>query len=212
MTIVTLGIDLAKNVFAIHGVDATGKPVLVRPSVPRSKLLELVASLPPCLVGMEACFGAHHWAVPGVRRYGAPDGAQARRTVPPVWQEGQVRRSRCGGDLRRRSRALRCASCRPSPCSNSPSRLCTARQGFVQQRTATINRTRGLLSKFGVELPLKAATERRERCTSWRTFPAGPTPSSATCSARSLDWTSALHSTTATSSRSPRRAPRPSSS
>ena len=62
MTIVTIGIDLAKNVFAIHGVDATGKAVLVRPSVARAKLLELIASLPPCLIGMEACSGAHHWA------------------------------------------------------------------------------------------------------------------------------------------------------
>ena len=60
--IVTVGIDLAKNVFAVHGVDAAGKPVLLRPSVTRSKLLELIASLPPCLIGMEACSGAHHWA------------------------------------------------------------------------------------------------------------------------------------------------------
>ena len=47
MAIVTVGIDLAKNVFALHGVDAAGKPALVRPSVARGKLLELVASLPP---------------------------------------------------------------------------------------------------------------------------------------------------------------------
>ena len=62
MTIVTVGIDLAKNVFAVHGVDATGKSVLVRPSVSRAKLLELIATLPPCLIGMEACSGAHQWA------------------------------------------------------------------------------------------------------------------------------------------------------
>ena len=55
--IVTIGIDLAKNVFAVHGVDATGKAVLVRPSVARVKLLEIIASLPPCLIGMEACSG-----------------------------------------------------------------------------------------------------------------------------------------------------------
>jgi len=61
MAIVALGIDLAKNVFALHGVDATGRASLVRTSVARAKLLELVASLPPCLIGMEACFGAHHW-------------------------------------------------------------------------------------------------------------------------------------------------------
>jgi len=62
MAIVTVGIDLAKNGFAVHGVDATGKPVLLRPSVPRAKLVELIASLPPCLIGMEACSGSHHWA------------------------------------------------------------------------------------------------------------------------------------------------------
>ncbi len=57
-----VGIDLAKNVFAVHGVDEFGKPALVRPEVPRAKLLELMANLPPCLIGMEACSGAHHWA------------------------------------------------------------------------------------------------------------------------------------------------------
>jgi len=63
MAIVTLGIDLAKNVFALHGVDVAGRAVLVRPSVARSKLLELVASLPPCLIGMEACSGAPEHAL-----------------------------------------------------------------------------------------------------------------------------------------------------
>ncbi len=58
MTIVTVGIDLAKNVFAVHCVDKTGKPMLVRPEVPRAKLLRLIANLPPCLIGMEACSGA----------------------------------------------------------------------------------------------------------------------------------------------------------
>jgi transposase len=49
MAIVTVGIDLAKNVFALHRVDATGRAQLQRPSVARAKLLELVAALPPCL-------------------------------------------------------------------------------------------------------------------------------------------------------------------
>ena len=62
MTIAFLGIDLAKNVFALHGVDATGRACLVRPSVRRDQLLESVAKLPPCTIGMEACSGAHHWA------------------------------------------------------------------------------------------------------------------------------------------------------
>jgi transposase len=50
MTIVTVGIDLAKNVFAVHGVNQVGKPELVRPSVPRAKLHELIATLPSCTV------------------------------------------------------------------------------------------------------------------------------------------------------------------
>lgn len=62
MTIVFVGIDLAKSVFALHGVDEGGKAALVAPKVPRDKLLEKMAALPPCIVGMEACSGAHHWA------------------------------------------------------------------------------------------------------------------------------------------------------
>ena len=61
MAIVTVGIDLAKNVFAVHGVDETGKPALVRPAVKRAALLELIAKLPPRLIGMEACSNAPHW-------------------------------------------------------------------------------------------------------------------------------------------------------
>lgn len=62
MSIVTVGIDLAKNVFAVHGVDDNGKSVLVKPKIPRDQLLPLIAQLPPSLIGMEACSGAHHWA------------------------------------------------------------------------------------------------------------------------------------------------------
>ena len=62
MAIVTVGIDLAKNVFAVHGVGQAGKAELVRPEVPRAKLLELIANQPPSLIGIEACSGAHHWA------------------------------------------------------------------------------------------------------------------------------------------------------
>jgi transposase len=62
MAIVNVGIDLAKNVFALHGVNEMGQVDLRRLSVPRAKLHELVAALPPCTIGMEACSGAHHWA------------------------------------------------------------------------------------------------------------------------------------------------------
>ena len=65
--VTTVGIDLAKNVFSVHGVGAEGAVVLRR-SVGRAKLLELIAQLPPSLIGMEACSGAHEWASgPGSR-------------------------------------------------------------------------------------------------------------------------------------------------
>src|SRR3954447_19078734 len=61
MKITTIGIDLAKSVFSIHGVDQHGKCVLKR-QVRREQLLEMMARLEPCLIGMEACSGAHHFA------------------------------------------------------------------------------------------------------------------------------------------------------
>ena len=59
--ITTIGLDLAKNVFQVHGVGAAGK-VLVRKQLRRAEVLRFFAPLPPCLVGMEACGTAHHWA------------------------------------------------------------------------------------------------------------------------------------------------------
>ena len=62
MSIITVGIDLAKNVFAVHGVDDNGKAALIKPKVSREQLPVLIAQLPPCLIGMEACGGSQHWA------------------------------------------------------------------------------------------------------------------------------------------------------
>ena len=62
MTITTVGIDLVKNVFAVHGVDQNGKAVLIKSRVTRTALPGLIAGLPPCVIGMEACSGAHYWA------------------------------------------------------------------------------------------------------------------------------------------------------
>ncbi|MEJ2767056.1 transposase, partial [Photobacterium sp. MCCC 1A19761] len=61
MTIVSLGIDLAKSSFALHGVDSSGK-VLLKKNVSRKKLSETIINIPPCLIGMEACASAHYWA------------------------------------------------------------------------------------------------------------------------------------------------------
>jgi len=61
MEITTIGIDLAKDVFELHRVDAKGRVVLQR-RLTRKRLLECFAKLPACLVGMEACGSAHYWA------------------------------------------------------------------------------------------------------------------------------------------------------
>ena len=68
MNIITAGIDLAKNVFAVYGVDDNGKPVLVKPKVARADLLPLITQLPPCLIGMEACTGAQR-KIEGLRAF-----------------------------------------------------------------------------------------------------------------------------------------------
>ncbi len=60
MKITTIGLDIAKNVFQIHGVDEQGKVVL-RKTLKRDKVAEFFAQLPACLIGIEACGSAHHW-------------------------------------------------------------------------------------------------------------------------------------------------------
>ena len=81
MKVTTVGLDLAKQVFSVHGVDEHGKAVL-RKRVPRGKVLELFAQLPPSLVGMEACSGAHYWAR-ALERLGHRVGMMAARFVAP---------------------------------------------------------------------------------------------------------------------------------
>lgn len=61
MNVVRIGLDIAKSVFHVHGVDPHGKPV-VRKTLSRSQVCEFFAQLPPCLVGLEACAGSHYWA------------------------------------------------------------------------------------------------------------------------------------------------------
>jgi transposase len=61
MNLTTIGLDIAKTVFQLHGADRNGKPVL-RKRLGRNQVLVCFAKLPPCLVGLEACAGTHHWA------------------------------------------------------------------------------------------------------------------------------------------------------
>lgn len=164
MAILTVGIDLAKNVFALHGVNEAGKPELLRPKLARAKLNEVVAALPPCTIGMEACSGAHHWA-----RLFAAHGHTVKLMAPKL-----VAPYRMSGKRGKNDAADAAAICEavqrpnmrfvPVKSCEQQSRLMVhrARQGFVATRTAVINRIRGLLAEFGVVLPNKAEVVRRE--------------------------------------------------
>ena len=86
-TVTTIGLDIAKNVFQVHGVDAAGA-VVVAKSVRRAQLLTFFASLPPCLVGIEACSSAHHWA-----RALIAIGHRVK-LIPPAYVKPYVRRNK----------------------------------------------------------------------------------------------------------------------
>lgn len=163
MGIVAVGIDLAKNVFALHGVDETGKVVLRRPSVKRDQLLDFFASLPPCLVGMEACGGAHEWARK-LKALGHDARLMAPKLVAP-YRDGGKRKKNDAVDAEAICEAVQRKKMRfvPIKSEEQQSRLAvhTAREGYVAQRTATINRIRGLLTEVGIVMPKKAATIRK---------------------------------------------------
>jgi len=164
MAILYVGIDLAKNVFAVHGVDEHGKPALVRPSVARAKLHELIATLPACTIGMEACSGAHHWARM-FKQHGHAVRLIAPKFVAPYRMSGK-RGKNDAADAMAICEAVQRPNMRfvPVKSQDEQARLCVhrVRQGLVEQRTATINRIRGLLCEFGIVLSQKAATVRRE--------------------------------------------------
>ncbi|MGF6439953.1 transposase [Paraburkholderia youngii] len=164
MSIVTIGIDLAKNVFAVHGVNEAGKPTLVKPRVSRDQLVTLIAQLPPCLIGMEACSGAHHWAR-AFQQHGHTVKLMAPKLVAPYRMSGK-RGKNDAADAAAIYEAVTRPSMRfvPLKDEHQQATLCLhrTRQGFVEERTAIYNRMRGLLAEFGVVLPQSPERLRRE--------------------------------------------------
>ena len=163
MSIITIGIDLAKNLFAVHGVDENGKAVLVKPKVAREQLLLLIAQLSPCLIGMEACSGAHYWARL-FRTYGHTVKLMAPKFVTPYRMSGK-RGKNDAADAAAICEAVTRPNMRFVPVKEEHQQIILTlhrtRQGFVEERTATYNRIRGLMSEFGIVLPQKVACLRR---------------------------------------------------
>jgi transposase len=151
MKVTTVGLDLAKNVCAVHGVDEHGKVVLKR-QVSRGRLLELFAQLPACRVGMEACSGAHHWARE-LERLGHRVGVMAARFVAPYRKSEK----NDGNDAEAICEAVGRPNMRFVPVKSAEQQgllvLHRIRQGLTAERTAAINQLRGLLAEFGVVLP-----------------------------------------------------------
>ncbi len=158
--ITTVGIDLAKNVFSLHGVDGAGRTVLRR-TVRRDRLVETVAGLPACLIGMEACSGAHEWG----RRF-QQHGHTVRLMAPKFVVPYRKSDKNDGNDAEAVCEAVSRPSMRFVPVKSLEQQALLAmhrvRQGFVVERTALINRLRGLMAEFGVVLPLRSVTVRRQ--------------------------------------------------
>src|SRR5438552_11138124 len=157
--ITTVGIDLAKRVFALHGVDSAGR-VGLRKTVRREQLMQTVAALPPCLIGMEACSGGHEWA----RRF--QELGHTVRLMAPVFVAPYRKSGKNdGNDAEAICEAVSRPNMRFVPVKSAEQQAVLAlhrvRQGWIEERTATINRLRAVLTEFGVVLPNRAQHVRR---------------------------------------------------
>lgn len=151
MKITTIGLDLAKDVFQVHGADARGKPLL-RKQIKRDKLAAFFANLPPCLVGMEACASAHYWA----RKLQAQ--GHTVRIIAPQFVKPYVKGNKNdAADAEAICEAVTRPTMRFVPIKNIDQQavlsLHCVRQGIVKARTAQANQIRGLLGEFGLVIP-----------------------------------------------------------
>ncbi|MBO0718329.1 MAG: IS110 family transposase [Rhizobiales bacterium] len=144
----TIGLDLAKHVFQIHGADAEGSPVFNR-QLRRSEVLRFFAKLPPCLVGMEACASAHYWA----RQIGAL--GHEVRLIPPVYVKPFVKRGKSdAADAEAISEAVIRKTMRFVPVKTAEQQAAAmvlkTRALLVGQRTQTVNALRAHLAELGI--------------------------------------------------------------
>lgn len=151
MKITTVGIDLAKNVIQIHGVDERGKTKL-RKQLKRAQVASFFATLEPCLIGMEACGSAHHWARK-LQGFG-----HTVRLMAPQFVKPYVKTNKNDvADAEAICEAVGRPNMRFVPLKTTEQQgvlaMHRARQGFVKARTAQANSIRGLLGEFGIVIP-----------------------------------------------------------
>lgn len=148
MNVTTIGIDSAKNVFQVHGVDANGK-VALRKQLKRGQVLAFFANLSPCLIGLEACGGAHYWA-----RELLNLGHEARLISPQFVKPYVKGNKNDANDAEAICEAVSRPSMRFVPIKSIEQQdiqmLHRVRSGLVKERTAQANRLRGLLSEYGI--------------------------------------------------------------
>jgi transposase len=151
MKITTVGIDLAKNVFQMHGVDGRGKTVLCK-QLKRAQVAVFFANLPPCLIGMEACASAHYWGRT-LQRFGHTVRLMASQFVKPYVKTNKNDAADAEGICEAVSRP----NMRFVPIKSIEQQAILSvhrvRQGFVKARTAQANQIRGLLGEFGLIIP-----------------------------------------------------------
>ncbi len=151
MKITTIGIDLAKTVFQIHGVDVHGKAELRR-QLRRNEMAKFFANLEPCLIGMEACGSSHHWARK-LSEFGHTVKLMSPQFVKPYVKTNKHDMA----DAEAICEAVNRPNMRFVPIKNVEQQAILsvhrARQGFVKTRTAQSNQIRGLLSEFGIVIP-----------------------------------------------------------
>jgi transposase len=152
MNITHIGIDLAKIVFQVHGIDARGK-VGLRKQLKRPQVVAFFSQLPPCLIGMEACGGAHYWA----RKL--TELGHTVRLIAPQFVKPYVKTNKNdAADAEAICEAVGRPNMRFVPIKTTEQQallgLHRARQGFVSARTAQANQIRGLLAEFGLVIPV----------------------------------------------------------
>src|SRR6476659_9146573 len=144
----TIGIDIAKSVFQVHGVDTDGA-VVIRKRLGRTKILNFFTDLPPCLVGMEACATSHQWARE-LKRLG-----HDVRLMPPTYVKAYVKRGKNdAADAAAICEAVRRPSMRYVPIKSTEQQsalmLHRARDLLIRQRTQLINAIRAHLAELGL--------------------------------------------------------------